>query len=72
MGWIGSVGVLRAWRRRGLGRLLLLHGLAELYRRGERRIGLGVDASNPTGATRPYESVGMRVAWQVDSFERSL
>jgi mycothiol synthase len=72
MGWIGSIGVLAPWRRRGLGEALLLHGFGELYRRGERRIGLGVDASNPTGATRLYERVGMRVAWQADTYEKAL
>lgn len=72
MGWIGSVGVRKPWRRRGLGRALLLQGFAELYRRGEQRIGLGVDASNPTGATRLYEAVGMRVAWQADLYEKAL
>jgi mycothiol synthase len=72
MGWIGSIGVLAPWRRRGLGEALLLHAFGELYRRGERRIGLGVDASNPTGATRLYERVGMRVAWQADTYEKAL
>jgi len=72
MGWIGSIGVLAPWRRRGLGEALLLHAFGELYRRGDRRIGLGVDASNPTGATRLYERVGMRVAWQADTYEKAL
>jgi mycothiol synthase len=72
IGWIGSIGVLKPWRRRGLGRALLLHSFGELYRRGEARIGLGVDAENPTGATRLYESVGMRVAWQADAYEKTL
>ena len=72
MGFVGAIGVLRPWRRLGLGRALLLHAFVELYRRGERRIGLGVDAENATGATRLYESVGMRVAWQADTYERTL
>ena len=32
--------------------------VAEFFRRGERRIGLGVDAESPTGATRVYERAG--------------
>ena len=72
MGFVDSVGVRKPWRRRGLGRALLLQGFGELYQRGERRIGLGVDASNPTGATRLYERVGMRVAWQADTYEKAL
>jgi ribosomal protein S18 acetylase RimI-like enzyme len=72
MGWIASIGVRKPWRRRGLGRALLLHAFAELFERGERRIGLGVDAENPTGATGLYERVGMRVAWQADTYEKAL
>jgi mycothiol synthase len=62
IGWIGNLGVRRPWRRRGLGEALLLHSFNEFYKRGMTRIGLGVDASNPTGATRLYEKVGMKVA----------
>ena len=44
----------------------------EFYRRGERTIGLGVDASNPTGATHLYERAGMHVAWNAVIFEKDL
>ncbi len=72
MGWIGTLGTLPAWRGRGLGRALLLTAFGELYRRGERRVGLAVDSGNETGATHLYESAGMRVAWQADVYERRL
>jgi ribosomal protein S18 acetylase RimI-like enzyme len=72
MGWIGAIGVREHWRRRGLGLALLRHGFAELYRRGEHVIGLGVDAENPTGATRLYERAGMRVAWSAALYEKRL
>jgi mycothiol synthase len=72
MGWIRALGVRPPWRRRGLGRALLLHAFGELYARGQRRIGLGVDAENTTGAVRLYERAGMRVAWQSDTYERQL
>ena len=60
-GWIATVGVRRPWRRRGLGRALLLRAFGQFYERGERRVSLNVHSENPTGATRLYESVGMRV-----------
>lgn len=60
-GYIGALGVRREWRGRGYGRALLLHSFREFHRRGLRRVSLGVDAANPTGATRLYESVGMHV-----------
>jgi ribosomal protein S18 acetylase RimI-like enzyme len=52
--------VLRPWRRRGLGLALLRHSFQEFFRRGRRKVGLGVDASSLTGATRLYEKAGMR------------
>jgi mycothiol synthase len=69
-GWIGTLGTRPPWRGRGLGRALLLTAFGEFYRRGQRRIALAVDAGNETGATHLYESVGMRVAWQADVYER--
>jgi mycothiol synthase len=58
--YVDELGVRRPWRGRGLGRALLLHAFAELYARGVRRLFLGVDSINPSGALRLYESVGMR------------
>ncbi|MDX6512712.1 MAG: mycothiol synthase [Gaiellaceae bacterium] len=72
MGWVGSVGVRGRWRRRGLGENLLRWAIRELHSRGERRVGLGVDAENPTGAGRLYERVGMRVIWDAAVYEKEL
>jgi mycothiol synthase len=72
MGWVNTIGTRKPWRGRGLGRSLLLAAFGELYRRGHRRIGIGVDAGNETGATHLYESAGMRVAWQADVYEKRL
>jgi ribosomal protein S18 acetylase RimI-like enzyme len=68
-GWIGAIGVRPAWRGRGLAKALLLHSFREFHRRGKRRVGLGVDSQNATGATRLYESIGMvvdseQVVWE--------
>jgi mycothiol synthase len=60
-GWVGALGVRRRWRGLGLGKALLLHTFRVFFARGTTRVGLGVDAESPTGATRLYESVGMRV-----------
>jgi mycothiol synthase len=69
-GLVGALGVRRQWRGRGLGRALLLHTFGEFHRRGVNRISLGVDTENPTGATKLYESVGMRVELEQTVFER--
>src|SRR3954447_2658872 len=71
-GWIGTLGVRRPWRRRGVGEALLRRSFAMLHARGLRTVRLGVDAENPTGATRLYERVGMRVLRQSDTWERGF
>ena len=72
MGWVDALGTRRAYRRKGLGEALLRHAFRELYRCGARQVGLGVDAENPTGATRLYERVGMRVASAADVYAKTL
>jgi len=67
-GWVGSLGVRRPWRKHGLGLGLLLHSFNEFYRRGKRKVGLGVDAQNLTGALRLYESAGMHVDQAYDYY----
>lgn len=71
-GYVGSLGVRRPWRGRGYGRALLLHSFREFQRRGATRATLGVDASNPTGATHLYESVGMHVDMEAIVWEKQL
>jgi mycothiol synthase len=71
-GWVRELGVRPAWRGRGLGRALLLHTFTLFARRGIQRVGLGVDMANATGATQLYESVGMRVAFRHDLYEKRL
>jgi mycothiol synthase len=71
-GWVDAIGVRRPWRGRGIARALLLRSFAALVERGATWAMLNVDAESATGATRLYESVGMRVrrAWRV--FEKRL
>lgn len=72
IGWVGTLGVRRPWRKKGLGLALLHHSFGEFYKRGMKTIGLGVDASNPTGATRLYQRAGMYVASEFLTFEKEL
>lgn len=72
IGWVGSLGVRRAWRKRGIGLALLRHSFNEFYRRGKRRVGLGVDAQNLTGALRLYENAGMHVHRAFDHYEKEM
>ncbi|HEY7536607.1 MAG TPA: GNAT family N-acetyltransferase [Gaiellaceae bacterium] len=57
-GWLKDLVVRSSERGRGLGTALVRQGLAEFARRGVARVGLKVDADNPTGAVRLYERLG--------------
>jgi mycothiol synthase len=59
-GYIGSLGVVRPWRGRGLARALLTRAFAAYQARGMRAVALDVDADSLTGATKLYDSVGMK------------
>jgi mycothiol synthase len=69
LGWVGTLGVRPAWRRRGLGEALLRAAFVALAERGLRRVGLGVDTENVAGALRLYERVGMRPVRRFDNWE---
>jgi ribosomal protein S18 acetylase RimI-like enzyme len=68
-GWVQGLGTLRDFRGHGLARLLLLTSFREFHRRGYRKVSLGVDATNPTGAVRLYRSVGMDVVQEAVEYE---
>jgi mycothiol synthase len=59
-GLIDVFGVRPAWRRRGIGRVLLLHAFGEFSRRGIGGAVLTVDTDNKSGAPELYRLVGMR------------
>lgn len=67
MGWLNTLAVRRPWRRHGLGEALLLHTFNVFFERGQKRVGLGVDAGNPSGAVRLYERAGMAVTYRGDT-----
>lgn len=71
-GYVSSLGVKRDWRRRGIAQALLRHAFGGFYRRGIRKVSLGVDAESLTGATELYKKVGMSVYRQFDMFEKVL
>ncbi len=72
IGYVQTLGVRPPWRRRGLGRALLLHAFGEFHRRGVDGVALHVDSESLTDATRLYESVGMRVDELSHTYELEL
>jgi ribosomal protein S18 acetylase RimI-like enzyme len=71
-GYVDQLAVRRPWRRRGLGRLLLLTALAALRERGCAQAVLGVDSDNQTGAVDLYEHLGWRASATHDFYEKIL
>lgn len=71
-GEIFTIGVLKDYRRRGIGARLILHALETLKAKGMTKARLGVDDYNPTKAIRLYEKVGFRVTKRDLVFERGL
>ncbi|NDJ52251.1 MAG: GNAT family N-acetyltransferase [Chloroflexi bacterium] len=70
--WVATLGVRRAYRKKGLGLALLLESFNVCYQRGIMKVGLGVDAENPTGALRLYEKAGMHVDQEFHAFRKEL
>ena len=68
-GWIRILGVLPAYRRRGLALALLQHVFRHFADAGLKRVQLGVDAENPTGAVALYERAGMYVSRRSVTYE---
>lgn len=71
-GWVNVLGVRRPWRKQGLGLALLHHAFGVFLNEGKKGVGLGVDSSNLTGATRLYEKAGMSVVKQSDAYEKEI
>ncbi len=71
-GWIRQIGVRRPWRKNGLGLAILHRVFNECYARGIKKVGLGVDAQNLTGATRLYERAGMQVKVHFVRYEKEI
>lgn len=72
LAWVGTLGVRRPWRKRGLAMALLKHSFYVFQQRGFTKGGLGVDASNPSGAVALYERAGMHVYKRGFSYRKVL
>jgi mycothiol synthase len=71
-GWVKGLGVRRPWRRRGLAAALLSRTFVELKRRGQLRVGLGVDAEAEHDPLGVYQRAGMRVSQTHVLYEKPL
>jgi mycothiol synthase len=67
-GWVKRLGVLRPYRKRGVGEALLRRAFAVYARKGRTKAGLGVDLENPTQAARLYHAVGMTPQYRANIY----
>jgi mycothiol synthase len=71
-GWVAALFTRRPWRRRGVGDALLADAFGRFWERGERSVGLGVDADGDMGAFQLYERAGMKPVLGWVMFEKEL
>ncbi|MCA9985709.1 MAG: GNAT family N-acetyltransferase [Anaerolineales bacterium] len=71
-GWVEAVGVLPAWRGRGVAAALLTQSLHEFQALGLKSAGLDVDTENPTGALQLYEKLGFAAIKRTIFFSKPL
>jgi ribosomal protein S18 acetylase RimI-like enzyme len=69
---VRELGVLPAYRGRGIASALLCDVLAGYRQRGRAWAGLAVDVNNTTGARRLYERLGLRTDEVRFAYERRL
>jgi mycothiol synthase len=71
-GFVHGLFTRRPWRNQGVGAALLGDAFRRFWERGERGVGLGVDAASDTGAFRLYERAGMTPALGWVVYEKQL
>lgn len=71
-GTILTLGVLKQYRKKGVGTRLVLHGLETLKVKGMTRAMLNVDDFNQTKALELYEKVGFHVTNRYLTYEKNL
>jgi mycothiol synthase len=71
-GFVLELFTRRPWRKQGVGAALLADAFRRFWERGERSVGLGVDAGSETGAFRLYERAGMKPALGWVMYEKEL
>jgi len=71
-GLVDHLGVLGSWRRKGIGKALLLHTFNEFYERGINHIKLSIDSRSLTEAPHLYQSVGMRASQEYYIYRKEI
>ena len=70
--FVDILGVRRPYRKQGLGLALLHYTFGEFWKKGVKKVGLGVDGTSITNAVALYERAGMHIFRRYDTFEKEL
>ncbi|HEX6386519.1 MAG TPA: GNAT family N-acetyltransferase [Anaerolineae bacterium] len=68
--WMDEIGVVRAWRKRGLASALIVRAMHAFKDAGADYAVSGVDTENPSGALRLYENLGFTPVKREISFTK--
>ncbi len=71
-GFINSIGVLKPFRRMGVGTTIMSAAVSWLASKGVEVVELGVDNENPTDAPAFYGRLGFRAAFKHLAFSKEL
>jgi GNAT superfamily N-acetyltransferase len=71
-GWTDPIFVRRPWRKQGLAKALIARAMQVLKDAGMNEAALGVDAQNPNGALKLYESLGFRVSFRTFTYRKAF
>ncbi|MCP4308069.1 MAG: GNAT family N-acetyltransferase [bacterium] len=71
-GWIGGLGVVQDWRKRGVATALLAHSMVAMRNDGIDAAMIGVDAASSTGAQHLYQGVGFRTKITATTWQREV
>ena len=71
-GFVSGIGVLSAYRRRGIGTRLMLRGLKALKAKGMTSASLDTEDTNPTRAITLYEKVGFQVLQEYVTYVKNI
>lgn len=71
-GRINGIGVLKAYRRKGIGTRLMLQGLKALRAEGMTKAMLDTEDINPTRAITLYEKIGFKVLQEYVTYDKHI
>ena len=70
--WVGALGVLQSWRKRGVATALLSRSMTAMQQSGLEAAMIGVDSSSPSGAQHLYQAVRFKTTTTGTTWQREV